>query len=86
MIVSQFSNPTGLDFLSVLSKTIETEALVTPACPNLYISSCKEFTLAYKRRLKGYVDGFNLPEIGYLDRGQNRLHREYLTFRSHLDQ
>ena len=41
VISSKDSYPKGLCFLSVLSKVIVTVALVTPACPPLYTSSCK---------------------------------------------
>lgn len=40
-IWSKCSKPTGLPFLSLLLKMMVTEALVTPACPCLYTSSCR---------------------------------------------
>ena len=45
VIFSCCSYPTGLPALSALSNTTDTEALVTPACPCLYTSSCRLFTL-----------------------------------------
>ena len=43
-VISSWSlYPTGLWSLLVLSKTMVTEALVTPAWPFLYTSSCSDF-------------------------------------------
>lgn len=46
IILSKSSYPLGDWALLVLSKIIETYALVTPAWPNLYTNSYKVLTLA----------------------------------------
>jgi hypothetical protein len=48
VILLYCSYPTGDAFLSSLLNTIETLALVTPACPCLYTNSWRLFTRTYK--------------------------------------